>query len=265
MAWPPSRTPPIPASCASSATTRTDRAQPTLGSVLGPAGTRYDTNGRGGTTTLDFNEATRTLVRDFISLNGTIVNCAGGISVGQRAWVTCEETTANQGTGSAPGWAQNHGYAFEVPLDLAPNTTAPAVPIPAMGRFAHEALCVDQRTGIVYQTEDAGSGVGSGFYRYIPNDPENLLAGGTLQMLAIRNKPQYDTREGQKRGRWLPCVWVDISNPDPANAGNSSPDRVFTQGWNSAEPSSTASRAAGGTSPTSSSWLRAAATPRTAT
>lgn len=208
-----------------------DRANPTLGSVLGPAATRYDANGRGGTTTLDFDEATRTLVRDFVSLNGTIVNCAGGIGFGQQSWITCEETTASQGTGAAPGWAKNHGYCFEVPLGLAPNTTATAVPIPAMGRFAHEAVCVDQRTGIVYQTEDGGSGVGSGLYRYVPDDPAALLAGGKLQMLAVRGKPQYDTRDGQKVGRWIPVVWVDIASPDPANAGNSSPDRVFTQGW----------------------------------
>ena len=40
-----------------------------------------------------------------------------------------------------------------------------------MGRFAHEAVTTDQRTGIVYETEDAGAGFGSGFYRYIPTDP----------------------------------------------------------------------------------------------
>jgi hypothetical protein len=208
-----------------------DRAQPALGSVLGPAATRYDTNGRGGTTTLDYDETTRMLVRHFISLNGTIVNCAGGIGYGRQSWLTCEETTASAGAGNAPGWAKNHGYVFEVPLGLPANTTAPADHIPEMGRFAHEALAVDQDTGIVYLTEDAGSGVGSGFYRFRPNDPTDLGAGGRLQMLGLRNRPQYDTREGQRLHESFPVVWYDIQNPDPANASNGSPDRVFKQGF----------------------------------
>jgi secreted PhoX family phosphatase len=208
-----------------------DRAQPALGSVLGPAGTRYDANGGGGNTTLDYDEQTRTLVRDFISLNGTIVNCAGGIGYGFQSWLTCEETTASAGGGDAPGWARNHGYVFQVPLNLPPNTTATAVPIPEMGRFAHEAVAVDQSTGIVYLTEDAGSGSGSGFYRFIPDDPGNLFAGGRLQMLGIHNRPHYDARRGQRVGRQLSVGWFDIDGPDPANASNSSPERVFTKGF----------------------------------
>ena len=207
-----------------------DRAQPTLGSVLGPAATRYDANGRGGTTTLDYDESTRTLVRHYISLNGTIVNCAGGVGYGRRSYLTCEETTASAGDGLAPGWTKNHGYVFEVPLPLRPNTTAPAVPIRALGRFAHEAAAVDQHTGMVYLTEDAGPGVGSGFYRFAPRDPTHLLAGGRLQMLGLRNKPQYDAREGQRLHQSSSVVWHDIANPDPADASNGSPDRVFEQG-----------------------------------
>jgi secreted PhoX family phosphatase len=208
-----------------------DRAEPTRGSVRGPATTRYDAHGRGGTTTLDYDEAMRTLVRHFISLNGTIVNCAGGIGFGRQSWLTCEETTASAGSGQAPGWAKDHGYVFEVPLGLPPSTTATAVHIPEMGRFAHEALCVDQDSGIVYLTEDAGSGVGSGFYRFLPDDPTDLGAGGRLQMLGLENRHQYDTREGQRLNQIFAVVWHDITNPDPANASNSSPDRVFEQGF----------------------------------
>lgn len=47
--------------------------------VLGPRETRYDAVGVGGTTTLDYDQRGRQLVRDFVSLNGTIVNCAGGV------------------------------------------------------------------------------------------------------------------------------------------------------------------------------------------
>ncbi|MDP1806477.1 MAG: DUF839 domain-containing protein [Acidimicrobiales bacterium] len=47
--------------------------------VLGPQATKYDPLGGGGTVTLDYDFHRRRLVRDFVSLNGTIVNCAGGI------------------------------------------------------------------------------------------------------------------------------------------------------------------------------------------
>jgi hypothetical protein len=56
---------------------RTGPGDPT-GRVEGPNETRYDAMGVGGTTTLDFDPRGRSLVRDFVSLNGTIVNCAGG-------------------------------------------------------------------------------------------------------------------------------------------------------------------------------------------
>jgi secreted PhoX family phosphatase len=84
-----------------------------------------------------------------------------------------------------------------------------------MGRFSHEAAATDQQTGIVYETEDPGSGRGAGFYRFLPSDPTDLRAGGRSQMLAIKGRPQYDAREGQRPGKPLPATWVDITEPDP--------------------------------------------------
>jgi hypothetical protein len=78
---------------------------------------------------------------------------------------------------------------FAVPLNVEPGELQKADPIKAMGRFAHEAVAVDQTTGVAYLTEDAGSGVGSGFYRYLPADPADLAAGGQLQMLGIAGQP----------------------------------------------------------------------------
>ena len=78
------------------------------------------------------------------------------------------------------------------------------MPIKAAGRFSHEAAAVDQRTGIVYETEDPGSGVGAGFYRYTPRKPDNLAKGGVLEMLAIAGRRNVDLREGRKRGERLP-------------------------------------------------------------
>lgn len=203
-----------------------DRAAPGLGSVGGPAETRYDPLGGGGNVTLDYDERRNRLVQDFISLNGTIVNCAGGVGFGSHRWLSCEETTDG-----VPPWGQPHGYVFEVPLNVGPGELQKPQPIRGMGRFAHEALAVDQRTGIVYLTEDAGSGVGSGFYRFLPTKRRELLAGGRLQMLGIARHPQADLREGQSVGKTLRARWFDIGEPDPASPGNSSPTRTFTQGF----------------------------------
>ena len=203
-----------------------DRFGPGAGSVLGPPETKYDPLGGGGNVTLDYDEQRHRLVQDYISLNGTIVNCAGGIAYGFDAWLTCEETTAGPTT-----WGRPHGYVFAVPLNVAPGLLPKAEPIRPMGRFSHEAVAVDQNTGVVYLTEDPGSGVGAGFYRYLPNDRRDLLAGGRLQMLGVAGRPQYDTREGQTPGLVLPAVWFDILDPDPAAAGNTSPMRTFNQGF----------------------------------
>jgi uncharacterized protein len=203
-----------------------DRAAPGQGSVGGPAERRYDPLGGGGNVTLDYDERRHRFVQDYISLNGTIVNCAGGIGVGFGSWLTCEETTAG-----VPPWGQPHGYVFEVPLNIDPGQLPKAEPIKAMGRFSHEAVAVDQETGIVYLTEDAGSGVGSGFYRFLPNDPSKLLAGGTLQMLGVVGHPQADLREGQTAGGKLRVQWFNIEDPDPVSPGNSSATRTFNQGF----------------------------------
>jgi len=87
------------------------------------------------------------------------------------------------------------------------------VPLTAMGRFSHEAVCVDPATGIVYETEDEGD---SGFFRFLPADPSNLAAGGELQMLKIKGVDHVNLAIGQQGGRSLPVEWVTIDDPDPA-------------------------------------------------
>src|SRR5687768_3357499 len=169
-------------------------------------GNAYDRKGA-GTTTLVVNPFTRELERDFISLSGTTVNCAGGITP-WGSWITSEETNVGRTPG---GWTKQHGYNFEVPA--AADGTVPAVALTAMGRFAHEAVAVDSGTGIVYETEDNGST--SGFYRFLPNTRGVLADGGTLEMLAIEGQFNYDTRIGQTAGTSLPVRWVPIANPNP--------------------------------------------------
>jgi secreted PhoX family phosphatase len=204
-----------------------DRNPPGTGSVLGDPTAKYDPLAFGGTTTLVYDERRRELVQDFVSLNGTTVNCAGGISYRRRYWLTGEETVA----GPAAGFGKPHGYLFQTPVDRGPGELEMGEPIVAAGRFSHEAAAVDQWTGIVYETEDPGSGVGAGFYRYIPNDPDDLTAGGTLDMLAIAGHPQVDLREGQERGRRLPVKWVRITDPNPDVASVADPKSTFNQGW----------------------------------
>ncbi len=190
----------------------------------------YDESAGGGTTTLVIDPKTNTVVRDFVSLSGTLINCAGGPTP-WGSWITCEETTLGQTVRvrasdgrRTGGFNKPHGYCFEVPA--AANAEITPVPLKAMGRFVHEAVSVDRKTGIVYETEDFNP---SGFYRFIPKKNKRLAEGGVLQMLAVRDKPQFDTRTGLTTGQTFPAEWVTIENPDPESA-DLDPIAVFKQG-----------------------------------
>jgi hypothetical protein len=179
----------------------------------------YDEGAGGGTTTLVFNPKTNELVRDFVSLSGTLINCAGGATP-WGSWISCEETTLGKTVRTLPGgvkvggFSKPHGYCFEVAASA--NSAVTPVPLKAMGRFEHEAIAVDKKSGVVYLTEDMQPA--AGFYRFLPNRSKRLAEGGTLQMLKIKNKDNYDTRKGQTVGVALPAVWVTIDNPDPQEA-----------------------------------------------
>lgn len=170
----------------------------------------------GGTTNLVFNRRRGRLDSDFASLTGTIRNCAGGCNPLTRSWITCEETTTT-----------GHGYLFDVPTA----GQASAQPIRDAGRFSHEAVAVDPRTGYVYETEDSGI---SGFYRYMPKYRRQIERGGRLQMLRIKGSSEpvnlnggNPRRNDDALGLGLPegtpiaigesfdVDWVDIPNPDP--------------------------------------------------
>ena len=189
--------------------------------AFGP-GTPYDSAARGGTTTIEVTPH-GDVVRAFTSLNGTMMNCSGGI-MPWGSWITCEETV--NGPDVAPDFtgASNvplkkpHGYIFEVPADADPDDgQSNREPITRAGRFAHEAVSFDPEDGILYLTED-NFGFPSGFYRYKPRrNPMHsgyLDNRGRLQMLAVKGRPNAHLEADQPRNASYRVKWVDIDDPN---------------------------------------------------
>jgi len=170
------------------------------------------TPGIGGTTTLIYNHTTKKVENEFLSLIGTIRNCAGGPTP-WNTWITCEETV-ERANGALE---KDHGYTFEVAATEKGGLAEP-LPIKGMGRFNHEAVAVDPTTGIVYLTEDDGEGL---IYRFIPKTRSKLLQGGKLQALVFQEQRSYDTRNwaGISPGtmeakRMFPVKWIDLEDID---------------------------------------------------
>ena len=175
--------------------------------------------GLGGTTTTIYDPASRQVERQFLSLGGTEMNCAGGPTP-WGSWLSCEECFEDATDQPHPGYrdvrARNHGYVFEVPATA--DGLVEAMPIKAMGRFEHEACAVHEPTGIVYMTEDRHHSL---FYRYIPDVPGELLRGGRLQALAVSGTTALHTHNWGGAGnmplnRPLQTYWIDLDDVDPA-------------------------------------------------
>lgn len=203
--------------------------------------------GGGGTSTLILNHQGE-LKNHYVSLAGTLRNCAGGATP-WGSWISCEETVDTPQYSSR--LARKHGYAFEVPAAL--GVAVEPVPLIAMGRFNHEAIACDPHSGHIYQTEDRADGL---FYRFVPAAGRptrfgDLQKGGLLYAMSIdltataicdgatlhRINDSVDTRRGTKSflGQPLPVEWVPIEDVDPdqdtvRSEGQSKGAALFSRG-----------------------------------
>lgn len=166
--------------------------------------------GLGGTTTLVYDEASGIVEKQFLSLAGTYRNCAGGVTP-WNSWLTCEEDVSNA---DGEFVEKDHGFVFDVPANS--EGLVDPKPIIGMGRFNHEAVAVDPNTGIIYQTEDRHDSL---IYRFVPQNRDDLHAGGKLQVLAVVDQKSLDTRNWEEKevkiNQKMPIQWIDIDNVNP--------------------------------------------------
>ena len=100
-----------------------------------------------------------------------------------------------------------------------------------------EAIAIDPRTGIVYETEDYDAGL---FYRFLPDQPGALARGGRLQALVLSDRAAGDTRNWSDADRIadaeaLPVHWVDLEDVtapdgDLAQRGHAAGAALFARG-----------------------------------
>ena len=160
----------------------------------------------GGTTNIVLDAATLEKKREFRSLAGTIRNCSGGITP-WGSWLTCEEFVSAPEHISPDKLAKDHGWVFEIPADA--KGLVDAQPLKHLGRFNHEAACVDPRTGLVYLTEDRDDSL---LYRFVPNG--RLDEPGRLEAMAIDGVPDARNWDAQALAVREPrsVRWIALDN-----------------------------------------------------
>jgi hypothetical protein len=179
-----------------------------------PSWDRGDTAGRwsgGGTSTVVWRDGR--WAEAWMSLAGLDRPCAGGASA-WGSWLANEEVLSD----AVSSAGRRHGYVFEVAADSQAQGPE-AQPIVGMGRMSHEACALDTATGDWYLTEDQWNA--NTLYRFRPKNAGgglgSLLAGGRLQALAVRGRPNADLRDPTLCQRF-DCEWVEVAEPDADGA-----------------------------------------------
>ena len=156
---------------------------------------------QGGASAIRFDAEGRVLDA-YPILQGTNNNCAGGVTP-WGTWLSCEENF--------------FGFVYECD----PTGLNPALRLPAMGQFAHEAAAVDPVGKAIYLTEDSADGA---FYRFRPavwpDDGRPNLNVGVLEVAVVGNDPPLRIPYGNDLGlaeivETAPgaVTWMPILNP----------------------------------------------------
>ena len=164
----------------------------------------YDANAIGGTTNIILDIKSKEVLKEYLSLSGTMQNCAGGVTP-WGTWLSCEEYVNIKNTSQV-----SHGYVFEVdPRN--PSLGSPN-PLKKMGRFNHEAVAFD-RFNNAYLTEDRSDGL---VYKFVPKNTNDLNEG---ELFALKVKNFSDSRNWDESQAQLSTShkieWVKIEDYDP--------------------------------------------------